>query len=168
MGIEYYLFALFVFALVLIVLFLVFKGRKRKDTLADMHYEEKVQKLMGIYFEAEDMMNSLKEYVTHVNETIELQFKRLEAEEKRIETLNERFLQERPLKPAGKAVPEVKTETEKAESRKAPPEKEKKAEDLSSRALKLYQMGKTENEIAEELSISKGEVRFVLKLHSNS
>lgn len=167
MGIEYYLFALFVFALVLIVLFLVFKARKQKDALSEVDYEAKVQKLMGIYFEAEDMMNSMKEYAAHVNETIDLQLKRLEAEEKRIEALNARFLQGKQTQAAVHETQPEETYAQRDAEAAAPPEK-RTIGGWRSEALKLSEMGKTEDEIAEALSVSKGEVRFVLKLHTNT
>ncbi len=167
MGIEYYLFALFVFALVLIVLFLVFKARKQKDAFSEVDYEAKVQKLMGIYFEAEDMMNSMKEYAAHVNETIDLQLKRLEAEEKRIEALNRHFLLEQQPQVAVRKTPPEEMHAEKS-AKAAAPLKKRTIGGWRSEALKLFEMGKTEDEIAEALSVSKGEVRFVLKLHTNT
>ncbi len=164
MGAEYYLFAAFVFGLVVIILFLIFRGLKQKDALAEMNYEEKVQKLMGIYFEAEDMTNALKEYVVHVNDSIDLQLKRIEAEVKRLETIREALVREASY--TAPQVSEVNQKSENSSPQEAGvPLEKKSADNRNGKVLKLFSIGKSENEIAEELSISKGEVSFILKLY---
>ncbi len=89
MGAEYYLFAVFVFALVLILIILFVWGVKKNKAKDIVEIEEKEQKVMMLYFEVEDMINGLKEYVDASREKIEIDIKRIETNMQALSTLKE-------------------------------------------------------------------------------
>lgn len=157
METEYFLFALMIFGMVVAVLFLIFKGFKKdgfqngKDRSA---LEEQEKKVMLLYFEVEDMLNSLKEYIGHTDETIRLKTEKLEALSDNIH-----------LKSTLDASKRERIENDgKQEETEREREVDWKDESLHKKVMECYQNGEDEDEIAEKYRISRSEVRFIIKL----
>lgn len=160
MEMEYFLFALMIFGMgmVIAVLFLIFRGgkkdnaEKRKDQSA---LEDQEKKVMLLYFEVEDMLNSLKEYISHTDETIRLKTEKLEALADTIylkSTLDFDKMEH--------IESDAQSEAERKESKAV-----LKDEDLHKKIMECYRDGKAEDEIAEKYRISRSEVRFIIKLY---
>ncbi len=165
MGIEAYLFALFVFGLVLIVLFLIFKGMKEKLKDEQADYEEKMNKLMVTYFEIEDMANSLKDYIAHTSAELELDYKKIAFEASKIAYKAEENMAYVEEVAEQKVIVEESKPFEELVFKKAEEEAEISLQDKANLVLELVKKGKTEDQIAEELSISKAEIRFMAKVN---
>lgn len=160
-GLEVFLFALLVFGMVLIITYMILHSREKQAGMTQKEWEQKEEKLMLLYFEVEDMISGLKEYVENARSVIELEYDRARSEANGLEL--------------GK----VLRETQKQQS--APPEPApvvplEPAVDvqigsdvfgrdaLHEQVLELARQNKTPAEIAEEVQLSKSEVRLILRL----
>ncbi len=168
MNMEYYIFALFVFALVVIVLALVFKWRSQRQKEKQTDYEDKMQKLMVTYFEIEDMANSLRDYIAHTSETLELQYKKLEFEASKMEEMRE----QRRAEASHVIYQSNVTRMEQMPVNRveiAPPQEvsaaSQSAPKCAQEVLRMLAEGKNEDQIAEALAISKAEIRFIAKVN---
>lgn len=156
MGIEVFLFALMIFGMVLIVLFLFLHGRQQKSGMNAKEYEEKEEKLMLLYFEVEDMINGLKEYVENARQVIDLEYDRAKEAQRGVKLAAE--LKEQP--PPEPVEEEVLLEEEEEEQ--TPEDADTERIHAAVRDLATQDM--TTAEIAEKLQLSKSEVRLILRL----
>ena len=156
MGAEYYIFALFVFCLALIIVFLVLKGRKKNRTEDDGALEEKKQEIM---LEAEQLLAELKDYVKNSEEKISLQLRRMEMDIQAFELAKEKdsMLRRQPVAEFKTADPEEKTLSQ--ENVKAQNGKE-----LYQEAEQMRRSGMNVAQIARTLHISAGETNLILKM----
>lgn len=81
-NLEFFLFALMVFGMVLVVLYMVLRSRQQRaeeGSATDEEWAKKEEKLMMLYFEVDDMIAGLKEYVENARQVTELEYGRVEA-----------------------------------------------------------------------------------------
>jgi DNA-directed RNA polymerase specialized sigma subunit len=157
MGAEYYLFAVFVFALALILIVLLVWGIKKNKTKEKAEIEEKEQKVMMLYFEVEDMINGLKEYVDVSRDQIEANIKRIETDMQALSTVRESLLnlREKPRRdPVAEFAPEAGIEE--------PPQRDEAQLSL----FDLHDEGHDVDNIAKKMNLSKTEVAFMLKMNA--
>lgn len=156
LGIEVFLFALMVFGMVLIIVFMVLHAKKQREGEDAQSLDQKKEEIMLLYFEVEDMINGLKEYVENARNVIELEFDRAKAEQEGLELgkvlreTQERTVQQRAPEPV-----------------KAPPAQEVYPEDgeaLHETVREMARQNMSAAEIAEELQLSRSEVRLILRL----
>lgn len=156
-GFEVFLFALMVFGMVLVVTYMILHARQKQAGMSQQEWEQREEKLMLLYFEVEDMINGLKEYVENARSVIELEHDRARAEADGLE-LGKALREVRQA--AAPAVPEP-------EPMKAPePAALSEQEELHEQVRALARQRKTAAEIAEEVQLSKSEVRLILRLGS--
>ena len=158
MGIEYFLFALMIFGMVVAVLFLIFKGFRKENGTGESETDDKEKKLMLLYFEVEDMMNALKEYIEHTEETFRLKAEKLEMMADNI------YVKSTPLTEEKKGVGNDREGEEKDEKNIKNLWKDM---ELKKQAVEYLKNGRSEDEIAELLKISRSEVRFMAKLYGD-
>lgn len=165
MGIEIFLFALLVFGMVLVILAMVLYAKKqREETMSEEEYNEKEQKLMLLYFEVEDMLNGLKEYVEHSRELLGLEFDRLQAQTSALTTAAGRGAsQEQAAHHEPAEYTPVYERTEVREEYSETPEVPDK-QTLYEVAKDMLRSGAAPARIAEELHLSRSEITFIQKL----
>lgn len=151
LGIEVFLFALMVFGMVLIIVFMILHARKQRAGEDDQKMDQRKEELMLLYFEVEDMINGLKEYVENARSVMELEFDRAKAEQEGLEL-------GKALKETQKSIPEP------AEPAAAEEILSEEGEDLHEMVRELARRKMSAAEIAEELQLSKSEVRLILRL----
>lgn len=164
MGMEYYLFALFVFALSVILIVIVIYGTKRNKAKEDKERAKKEEKLMIMYFEVEDMIESLKEYVDFSREKTEADIRRIETDMQALSTVKESllFLQENMQNSVNitQSINETIEPIENVEiideNLKDKPSKTKNFESA--------QAEKDVDDIAKELNRSRSEIELMMKL----
>ncbi len=167
MGVEYYLFALFVFGLVILLLVLFLNGMKKNRKKEEADLDEKEKKVMMLYFEVEDMIEALKEYVDSSKENIETNIKRIETDMQALSTLREGFTYIREESGRQQEIDSFKEMQETRPSidivvgteEEYIPEEEKTLEDL-------LREGEDVEAIAKRMNLSKTEVALMLKLNS--
>lgn len=162
MGIEIFLFALMVFGMVLVILAMVLYARKqREQAMSDEEFNEKEQKLMLLYFEVEDMITGLKEYVERAREVLGLEFDRLQAQAAAVSTSAERTARER----TDDRVPApVETEPPGPEPLLDPAPGPADKRTLYDLAADMARQNVDPAQIAEELHLSRSEITFIKKL----
>lgn len=157
-GLEVFLFALLVFGMVLIVTFMVLHSRQKQAAMTQKDWEQKEEKLMLLYFEVEDMISGLKEYVENARSVIELEYDRARAEANGLE-LGKVLKETRAAAPEPAPVvplePAVEVEIGAGSAGRNA---------LHEQVLELARQNKTAAEIAEEVQLSKSEVRLILRL----
>lgn len=89
MGVEYYIFALFVFGLAALVVVMLVKGIKKNKTMAEREIEEKEKKVMMLYFEVEDMIEEMKGYVEAQKASLDANIHRIETDMAAVSMLKE-------------------------------------------------------------------------------
>ncbi|MDL2237826.1 hypothetical protein LJC56_08375 [Christensenellaceae bacterium OttesenSCG-928-K19] len=167
MGAEHYLFALFVFALAAMLVVLILRGRNKNRDKEEAEREEREKKMMMMYFEVEDMIDALKEYVEASQGRIEADIRRIETDMAALSALRESLqmmeskigAQAEAMKAAIVAPP-------------VPPEPIEVQEEETEEDLPLLQVtarnmqdeGKDIDQIAQQMNLSKTEVAFMLKL----
>lgn len=169
MGAEYFLFALFVFALAAMLIVLIMRGRSKNKAKEDGEHEERDKKLMMIYFEVEDMIDALKEYVEASRDRIEADIRRIETDMQALSAM--RGSMDMMGVRAGGQIDEVVGDADEIPDviragGQGINEPEKSGMVLS--AANLVAEGKNIDQIAEELKRSKTEVAFMLKLDAYS
>jgi hypothetical protein len=158
-GAEYYLFALFVFALVAILAVLFIYGAKRNRAKDEQERKRKEEKLMMMYFEVEDMIDGLKEYVDASREKIETAIKRVETDMQALSTMKESLFALRERSDA--YMTPVVLEAHPAEAPQENPEGQ----------LSLFDLNKAGHDvenIAKQMNLSKTEVELMLKFRQIS
>lgn len=156
-GLEVFLFALLIFGMVLIITFMILHSREKQAGMTQKDWEQKEEKLMLLYFEVEDMISGLKEYVENARSVIELEYDRARAEVNGLElgrALKETQQTQAPP-PVVPLEPAVEVEI-------GPEVSERDA--LHEQVLELARQNRTAAEIAEEVQLSKSEVRLILRL----
>jgi hypothetical protein len=167
MGAEYYLFALFVFGLVALLIVFFLKGMKKNRVREEEELGEKEKKVMMLYFETEDMIEALKEYVESSRESIDGNIKRVETDMQALATLRDgldllkqQYEEKRESPPALPAAPPEQPPAIVELSEAARARREKK----ERREMDLEKTGEDVDSIAERMNISKGEAALMLKL----
>lgn len=159
-GVEVFLFALMVFGMVLIITFMILHSRQKQAGLNQQEWEKKEEKLMLLYFEVEDMINGLKEYVENARNVLELEYDRTRAEVNGLE-LGRALKESRQAAPAPPPEPEPVVVELSPESLGM-----SEREMLHQRVRELGRQKKSVAEIAEEVQLSRSEVRLILRLGS--
>lgn len=168
MRLEYYLFALFVFALAVILAVLIIYGLRKNKGKEDAERAKKEEKLMMMYFEVEDMIESLKEYVEQTREKINADIRRIETDMSALSTVKESLFVLRDAKQHESE--EAKPETPKInENLKKPGEQAEKPTAAAeiTREFTLEEAGNGACEVrdvARELDRSRSEIELMLKM----
>lgn len=154
------LFTLLVFGMVLIVLFIVLRARQqsKKDMMTAKEYEAKEEKLMLLYFEVEDMINGLKEYVENAREVLSLEYDRVQAQAQGLKIVQE--VTQQMAAPAPPPEPEPEEVVVEEEEESNPPTKK----GLYDLAAEMIRQGRNPAQIAEELNLSRSEVTIIERL----
>lgn len=159
MGAEYYLFALFIFVLAALLVVLFLWGSKRRKSKNEQAIDEKEKKVMMLYFEVEDMLDSLKEYVEASREKIEGDVKRIETDMQALRLVKDSL----PIDDAKMDEEQQATPIEKETDEEPVIEKR---EDKARIAPELVELGGDISRIAEKMDISKSEVQLMLKMNA--
>lgn len=160
MGAEYYLFALFIFGLAAMLVFLFIRGSKKNKLEDTQGQDEREQKIMMLYFEVEDMINALKEYVEVSKERIQADIDRIETDMQAVKLLlNHMPSDQQHEKKAAEPMPEQEVQME--------PTKDN-METLRQQVILMSSQGESVEQIAQKLGLSKGEVAFMVKLNQNN
>lgn len=148
------LLALLIFGMVLVVLFIILRAKQqsKKEFMTAEEYAAKEEKLMMLYFEVEDMINGLKEYVEHAREVLSLEYDRVQAQAAGLRVVQQAPAEAAPFEPP----PPVHEEDDSI------PEQSKR--DLYDIAAQMLREGKATAEIAEELHLSRSEVAMIQRL----
>lgn len=165
MGIEIFLFALMVFGMVLVILAMILSAKKqREQAMSEEEFNEKEQKLMLLYFEVEDMLKGLKEYVEHSRELLGLEFDRLQAQASALATTAGRNSADE--QPVYRESPEYGPVYEPAEvqAEHEPPPEVTDKQTMYEIAKDMLRRGAAPAQIAEELHLSRSEITFIQKL----
>ena len=155
-GFEVFLFALMVFGMVLIVTYMILHARQKQAGMTQQDWEQREEKLMLLYFEVEDMINGLKEYVENARSVIELEHDRARAEADGLAL--------------GRALKEVRQTAPPPPPPAPEPDPEPRVEEMTEREAlheqvrALARQNMSAAEIAEEVQLSKSEVRLILRL----
>ncbi|MGI6152246.1 MAG: hypothetical protein ACOYJB_00235 [Christensenellaceae bacterium] len=171
MGVEYYIFALFVFGLAVMLVFLILHGKKKRKNDGEKELEEKEKKIMMLYFEVEDMIDSFKEYV-------EAHMDKLDSDIRRVETdLNAVSLIRESISVSEKRLAENAADTAdvgeqlsmgiRIEPADRLPGAAEGADQKKQAAIKMFEDGCGIDQIVRDTGLSKGEVAFMLKLNTN-
>ena len=160
-GFEVFLFALLVFGMVLIITYMILHARSKQAGMTQAEWEQREEKLMLLYFEVEDMINGLKEYVENARSVIGLEYDRARAEANGLE-LGKALQETRQQQMTAPAPPQAAPI--QAEKPSEPAEELPRRDELQRRVLALAAENRTPAEIAEEVQISKSEVRLILRL----
>ncbi len=150
MGIEYYLFAAFVFALGAVLVWMIVKGLKKGRAEEDIVWKQREKKLETMYAELSGLLEALETYV----------------EESEVGIARTVRKAEEILHDAGR-LPQASAEEEKQE------DDIKSVQNggrhiLAAKAVELKRGGRSAQEIAEQLSVSQGEVNLMLRLSSQA
>ncbi len=145
MGIEYYLFAAFVFALGTLIVWMLIKGINKGRAERDFMWEQKVKKLETMYAELNGLLEALETYVEDSKTEI--------ARSARQAT----DVFQKPEPPA-----EMRMQAEKTE--KGENMKEGGRDSLYAQAVELKRSGYSAQEIAEKFGVSSGEVNLMLRM----
>jgi len=172
MGAEYYMFAVFVVGLVALLAFLVVKGVQKNRGVQKEELEAREKQIMSLYFEVEDMIEALREYVDANKDRLRGEIDRLETDMRALQIMENAIRQEIQLKPPvqeTRPAPQLRVEKkvrpkQKKEERKRP---ESRA-GLRRIALDMEAKGYNIERIAREMHLSKGEVSFMLKLKTHN
>lgn len=156
-GLGILLFSLLIFGMVLIILFIVLraKSQQQKGMMTEKEYEEKEEKLMLLYFEVEDMINGLKEYVENAREVLSLEYDRVQAQATGLKIVQQ---VQQPSPPAPEPEPEPVPDPEEEEE-ELPTKKS-----LYELAGEMLRQGRSPAQIAEELNLSRSEVTIIQRL----
>lgn len=156
------LFSLMIFGMVLIVLFIILRARaqRKKDMMTAKEYEAKEEKLMLLYFEVEDMINGLKEYVENARQVLSLEYDRVQAQAQGL-----RIVQQVQQMPAAQPEPEPEPAEPEPEPEPEEPEPEQPTKkNLYDLAADMIRQGRSPAQIAEELNLSRSEVAIIERL----
>ncbi|HBU12464.1 MAG TPA: hypothetical protein DEB31_06975 [Clostridiales bacterium] len=167
MGVEHYLFALFVFVLAAMLVVLIMRGRNKNREKEEEERDEREKKMMMMYFEVEDMIDALKEYVEASREKVEADIRRVETDMSALSAMREGFqlIEERTLQPKAESAPEIHESEAPISFEEAAQNGPVLPEDgLHALALSLQREGKDIGQIAQHMSLSRTEVSFMLKL----
>lgn len=178
----YYLLALFVFFLgVMLILFikLLFAARKKPDEFA-----EREAKLLRLYSQIEDMMESFEDYVNVTQDSISAQKEAIFNEMNRMKddmntvVDNKKKEAQEPIfrefvpskepvrhKPAKKEVTSESVERETNLAMRSQGEGSKPRSGKTEEILAMRDEGKSENEIARSLGMTLSEVRLIIQVN---
>lgn len=151
MGIEDYIFALFVFGLGGLLVFFLVKGMGKNRADRDLLWEEREKKLEMRYIEVTELMEALEAYIEENKAGLD---RELEQVKKYLENII-RIKNGEPL-------PKIEIEPRLDMDEPAIPANKG---DLKQQALNLSRKGLSVGDIAQELGVSRGEVIFMLSLN---
>jgi phage-related tail protein len=143
MGIEYYLFAAFVFGLGAALAFIIVKSIRKNRAEEAGERERQEKKLTRMYDELSGLLGALESYVEDSKAEIDRAVRRA----------HEDVL-------SAAVLPRTQHKTEEKESEDA----DSGRDDLYERAAALSIKGLSAGEIAEQCKVSRGEVNLVLAL----
>jgi hypothetical protein len=154
MGIEDYIFALFVFGLGGLLVFFLIKGLGKNKADRNLLWEEREKKLQQKYDEITDLLDALEAYIEE-NKT------GLDRELEQVKKYLQDIIRIKNGEPLTKIdiEPGLVVEEALAPARKG---------DLKQQALELSRKGLSVGDIAQELGVSRGEVIFMLSLNNRS
>lgn len=165
MGMEYYLFALFVFALSVILIVIVIYGTKRNKAKEDKERAKKEEKLMLMYFEVEDMIESLKEYVDFSREKTEADIRRIETDMQALSTVKESLLVlQENMQQNTNIMHNINEDIEIENYSESKFNENLTDENSYKKDFSSPDSGKDVDEIAKELNRSRSEIELMLKL----
>ncbi|MCX7714801.1 MAG: hypothetical protein N2171_03620 [Clostridia bacterium] len=145
---KYYVFAIFVFMLCLLLIFAV------KLLLTGKEKDDKNEKLLRLYRQIEDMLDSFEEYVEEI--------KREFADEK--ERIM-RYMEEMKISEKKSSSKEtLQTEAVPAQNINKAADKEKLSK--NEMVKKLYGEGMEINDIAKKLNMTTSEIKLIIDLNS--
>lgn len=176
MGAEYYMFAVFVVGLVALLAFLVVKGVQKNRGVQKEELEEREKKIMSLYFEVEDMIEALREYVDANKDRLRSEIGRLETDMQALQIMENAVRQEilmtPPVQEAQPRPREAQAERKVPIQRPRPKKEERKVPEsragMRRVALEMEAKGYDIERIAREMHLSKGEVSFMLKLKTHN
>ena len=175
----YYLFALFAFFLVAVLILFarfLFSSRKKPD---DLIVQE--EKLLRLYRQIEDMMESFEEYVGEVQESITVQrdviIKELNSTKSECEKIlaDKKAEAETPIfrefvaEPKVHVKKEVTSESIAEETKRAMKNQSREVkvdETKNEKIIRMYNDGKDENSIAKEMNMTLSEVKLIIKVNT--
>ena len=178
-----YLFAGFVGLLAAAVVFMIDRLKRSRHSSEDM-IKEKERRLFTLYQNLEDMIDSVEEYVEEAKESIEKDKNRMSEMLQRAERLAANLAEPRPRRAAkddektsgtSRAAEAADAMPAAPAARKSPPARKETAKGQTksmsagagkiSEVRRLQKQGLDEEKIAQELSLSRGEVSLILGLH---
>lgn len=174
MGAEYYMFAVFVVGLVALLAFLVVKGVQKNRGVQKEELEEREKKIMSLYFEVEDMIEALREYVDANKDRLRGEISRLETDMQALQIMENAVRQELLMTPPVQEPPRPRPQAENKVPLQRPRPKKEERKVPESRAglrrvaLEMEAKGYDIERIAREMHLSKGEVSFMLKLKTHN
>lgn len=155
MGIEAYIFALFVFGLGGLLVFFLIKGLGKNKADKDSLWVEREKKLEQMYNQTTDLLDALETYIEENKAGLnrELgQVKRYLEEISKIKNIE--ILPRIEIEPKPDVVAEIAAPVHKG--------------GLKQQALDLNRQGFSVGDIARELNVSRGEVIFMLSINNKS
>ena len=150
MGIENYIFALFVFGLGGLLVFFLVKGLGKNRADRDLLWEEREKKLQRMYDEITDLLDALESYIEENKAGLDRELEQVK-----------KYLQEMIRIKNGEQPTRIEIESRPVVEEIAPPVRKG---DLKQQALELSRKGVSVGDIARELGVSRGEVIFMLSL----
>jgi len=155
---EWYLFAIFVFALIYILILLYSKHISRKYPDIS-EYKQREERLFKLYQNIEDLMDSFEEYVEEVRESL-----LKDIEEKRKE-IKEELNNQKTLVPFTENLP-AKVDKKAKENKPDNNNKPRSMTDKISMINQLLEEGLPVEDIAKKLDMGKGEIKLILQLNN--
>ncbi len=154
MGIENYIFALFIFGLGGLLVFLLIKGLGKNRADRDLLWEEREKKLEQRYNEITELLEALESYIEENKAGLDRELVQVK-----------KYLEDMIRIKNGEPLPHIEIEPGQASEEGAlPPSRG----DLKQQALDLSRKGFSVGDIARELGVSRGEVIFMLSLNNRS
>jgi regulator of replication initiation timing len=154
MGIEDYIFALFVFGLGGLLVFFLVKGLGKNRGDRNLIWEEREKKLEQMYDEITDLLDALESYIEENKTGLDREL-----------GLVKKYLEDIIKIKNGEPLPKIEIASRTpAEETVAPMRKG----DLKQQALDLNRKGLSVGDIARELGVSRGEVIFMLSLNNKT
>ena len=152
MGWEKYVFAVFLFGLLCLLAFMVVRALRKNDAKDSLAKMEKEERMLALYARMDEMLDAAEAYIEESKQEIAAQ---LDRAQELVQEMERRNSFEVIIPEAAPPAPPPQDEPERAEA---------KAE-LTERVLELDRQGYSIDQIAETLSYSKGEIRFILRMN---
>ena len=173
MDYTYYLFAFFVFILVCATVFLssMLKKNQKEDAPKpppQEDFSEREEELLALFHKLERAMDSMQEEMEETREQIRSEREEVAAMLERMQHLSTGIRSEQRVEEPqkrGRGRPRIVHAPQEADRTSLPLDRKKpgpKKKTLGDRVLELHQTGLTPDRIAQELSISRGEVDLAL------
>ncbi len=177
MDYTYYLFAFFVFLLVCATVYLssMLKRNQKEEAVKPPppeDFREREEELLALFHKLERAIGVMQEEMEEIQGEIRADREEVASMLERMQhlTVGIRSSEQRPEEPfkRGRGRPRTVQPTQEAERSALSPDRKKpgpKKKTLRDRVLELYETGLTADRIAQELSISRGEVDLALGIN---